>query len=68
MAYFINCIFTGWTVIQRRVDGRENFSRDWDDYKEGFGNLQDEFWLGNEKIHQLTLQGEFYTNEYHLKK
>lgn len=46
----------GWTVIQRRIDGRENFSRNWTDYKNGFGNLHDEFWLGNEKLHQLTSQ------------
>ncbi|WAR03813.1 FGL1-like protein [Mya arenaria] len=46
----------GWTVIQRRQDGRENFSRDWEDYKHGFGRLQGEFWLGNDNIHFLTTQ------------
>ncbi|KAH3884463.1 fibrinogen-like protein 1 [Dreissena polymorpha] len=49
----------GWTVIQRRHDGRENFTRDWEDYKHGFGDLQAEFWLGNENIHLLTTQDDY---------
>lgn len=26
----------------------------WEEYKHGFGDVRGEFWLGNEKIHQLT--------------
>ncbi|XP_032292507.1 uncharacterized protein [Drosophila virilis] len=47
----------GWTVIQRRDDfgePRENFNRDWADYKNGFGEPAKEFWLGNENIYMLT--------------
>ncbi|XP_068703941.1 ficolin-2-like [Montipora foliosa] len=44
----------GWTVIQRRLDGSTNFFRDWDTYKNGFGELAREFWLGNDKISRLT--------------
>ncbi|KAH8390497.1 hypothetical protein KR215_002536, partial [Drosophila sulfurigaster] len=44
----------GWTVIQCRKDGSVNFNRTWSEYREGFGNLHGEFFLGLEKIHLLT--------------
>ncbi|XP_075115169.1 ficolin-1-like isoform X1 [Leptodactylus fuscus] len=47
----------GWTVIQRRWDGSVDFFRTWDDYKKGFGSRLNEFWLGNENIHQITSTG-----------
>ncbi|XP_034140434.1 uncharacterized protein LOC117591328 isoform X2 [Drosophila guanche] len=52
----------GWTVIQRRDDfgePRENFNRDWSDYKNGFGEPSKEFWLGNENIYMLTNNEEY---------
>uniref|UniRef100_A0A8C9PDM0 Fibrinogen C-terminal domain-containing protein n=1 Tax=Spermophilus dauricus TaxID=99837 RepID=A0A8C9PDM0_SPEDA len=49
----------GWTIIQRRVDGSEDFQRSWKEYKEGFGNPAGEYWLGNEAIHQLTSRATY---------
>ncbi|OWF52329.1 Ryncolin-4 [Mizuhopecten yessoensis] len=43
-----------WTVIQNRYDGSEYFYREWDEYKKGFGDLNGEFWIGNDIIHILT--------------
>ncbi|XP_056023159.1 ryncolin-2-like [Ostrea edulis] len=44
----------GWTVIQRRFDGKTDFHREWNDYKKGFGDPGREYWLGNDHIHTLT--------------
>ncbi|KAF4117401.1 tenascin-N isoform X2 [Onychostoma macrolepis] len=44
----------GWIVFQRRNTGKIDFMRRWREYMKGFGELTDEFWLGLEKIHELT--------------
>ncbi|XP_062569182.1 fibroleukin-like [Saccostrea cucullata] len=44
----------GWTVIQNRVDGKVNFSRSWQGYKVGFGDVSTSYWIGNDVIHELT--------------
>jgi len=48
-----------WIVIQQRVDGCLSFDRSWAAYKEGFGNISDNFWLGLEKMHQLTTNAPY---------
>lgn len=48
----------GWIVIQRRVNDSD-FYKTWDEYKNGFGDLNGNFWLGNEIIWTLTKTGSW---------
>nr|XP_060613543.1 fibrinogen C domain-containing protein 1 isoform X1 [Anolis sagrei ordinatus] len=49
----------GWTVFQRREDGSVNFFRGWEAYRDGFGKLTGEHWLGLKRIHALTTQAAY---------
>ncbi|XP_071837318.1 uncharacterized protein [Apostichopus japonicus] len=49
----------GWLVFQRRVDSSLSFHRDWNEYREGFGTADGNFWLGNDKLAALTSQGQY---------
>ncbi|KAJ8033560.1 Fibrinogen-like protein A [Holothuria leucospilota] len=49
----------GWTVLQRRVNGSVSFEHNWNEYKNGFGILEHELWLGNDKIYHLTKQKNY---------
>lgn len=49
----------GWTVIQRRTNGKTGFYLGWEDYKRGFGDIDNEYWLGLEKIHALIKNKDY---------
>ncbi|XP_043065327.1 fibrinogen C domain-containing protein 1-like, partial [Drosophila ficusphila] len=55
---------TRWLTIQRRWDGSVNFHRSWEEYKNGFGNVQGEFFIGLEKLHIMTSAQPY---ELHIK-
>ncbi|KFQ66403.1 Angiopoietin-related protein 3, partial [Pelecanus crispus] len=50
---------SAWTVIQNRVDGSLDFNQTWDAYTDGFGELNEEFWLGLNKTYSITKQGDY---------
>lgn len=43
-----------WTVIQRRLDHKLDFNRNWESYREGFGDYKSEFFAGLKLIHLMT--------------
>ncbi|XP_071795550.1 ryncolin-2-like [Asterias amurensis] len=49
----------GWIVFQRRQDGSVDFYRNWTEYQSGFGDLHNEFWLGNDILRDLTGSGQW---------
>ncbi|XP_061177791.1 fibroleukin-like [Saccostrea echinata] len=50
----------GWTAIQKRVDGSVSFYRTWTEYKKGFGSPEQDYWIGNDVIHQLTKESKLF--------
>ncbi|XP_029105979.1 tenascin-N [Scleropages formosus] len=57
----------GWIVFQRRSNGKLDFMKRWKQYIQGFGDLTDEFWLGLEKIYELTNSSTKYELRVDLK-
>ncbi|XP_064611613.1 angiopoietin-4-like [Liolophura sinensis] len=52
----------GFTFLQARVSQsctRTSFQRSWQDYRDGFGDFTCDFWLGLDKIHQITSQAQY---------
>ncbi|XP_059154905.1 angiopoietin-2-like [Physella acuta] len=49
----------GWIIMVRRIKGDVNFTRNWEEYKWGFGSFVGDFWLGNELVATITSEGNF---------
>ncbi|XP_038058745.1 ficolin-3-like [Patiria miniata] len=60
--------YNGWMVIQMRYSDVVNFTRSWAEYRDGFGDLTADFWLGNEIVRQLTSEGRWELHvQFHVK-
>ena len=69
-----------WIVVQQRTDNTISFDQTWSVYRNGFGQITSNFWLGLEKIYQLAksgqktmlrlevlvVDGKWYSTEYSL--
>jgi len=51
----------GWTIFQQRTltNPSFNWQRLWSDYKNDFGSIASNFWLGLERIHLLTSSAKY---------
>ncbi|XP_065107270.1 tenascin isoform X2 [Paramisgurnus dabryanus] len=49
----------GWMVFLRRQNGKTDFYRNWRNYSAGFGDINDEFWLGLSNLHKITSNGQY---------
>nr|XP_043881622.1 tenascin isoform X3 [Solea senegalensis] len=49
----------GWIVFLRRQSGKLEFFRNWKNYTGGFGDMNDEFWLGLSNLHKITAGGQY---------
>ncbi|XP_017956844.1 angiopoietin-related protein 7 isoform X2 [Drosophila navojoa] len=43
-----------WMIIQRRGYKMVDFNQGWFSFVEGFGNLDEDYWIGLDKIHAMT--------------
>ncbi|CAK6959636.1 tenascin isoform X2 [Scomber scombrus] len=49
----------GWIIFLRRQSGKLEFFRNWKNYTGGFGDMNDEFWLGLSNLHKITAGGQY---------
>src|SRR5688572_8305980 len=50
-----------WIVFLYRFDGSVPFNETWINYRNGFGDPTGEYWLGLEKLTQMTNHGQYKT-------
>jgi len=50
-----------WILIQQKQNNSKvySFTRQWVDYRNGFGSYTENYWLGNEQVHQLMSYGSY---------
>ncbi|CAC5391675.1 Fibrinogen-like protein A,Ryncolin-4,Angiopoietin-related protein 1,Ficolin-3,Ficolin-1-B,Techylectin-5A,Ficolin-2,Ryncolin-1,Tenascin-R,Fibrinogen-like protein 1,Angiopoietin-1,Fibrinogen C domain-containing protein 1-A,Ryncolin-3,Tenascin,Fibroleukin,Fibrinogen C domain-containing protein 1,Ryncolin-2,Angiopoietin-related protein 2,Ficolin-1-A,Ficolin-1,Fibrinogen C domain-containing protein 1-B [Mytilus coruscus] len=46
-------------VVQRRLDGSTDFNVEWANYRAGFGELNREYWIGNDNLHVISSSKDY---------
>jgi len=46
-------------LIQQHYNGTTFFSRTWNEFKVGFGDVTGNYWIGNDRLHELTKFGQY---------
>ena len=55
-------------LIQWNVDGSPSFNRSWEEFKVGFGDKRGNYWIGNERLSQLTSNGRYKLKFYLMSR
>ena len=56
--YQLEMQLSGYQLLVQRLDaGGPYFNRSWVEFKAGFGSLTGYYWMGNDRLHQLTANG-----------
>ena len=45
---------SGWVLIQQRINGEVNFTRNFQEYQTEFGSTDGNYWMGLDQMHVLT--------------
>jgi len=46
-------------LLQQHYGGTTFFGRTWNEFKAGFGDVTDDYWIGNDRLHALTHDGQY---------
>jgi len=46
-------------LVQQHVNRNKFFDRSWNEFKAEFGSRNGNYWIGNDKLHQLTRDGRY---------
>jgi angiopoietin 2 len=49
----------GRILMQQHFGGTNFFSKTWVEFKSEFGDVDANYWIGNERLHQLTKDGRY---------
>jgi len=49
----------GWIILRQHIGDSFNWQLTWADYKNGFGSIEANFWLGLERMHLLTSSQQY---------